>query len=101
MNIIPFIQLKNDLYAGKTIQNIPQTKLNPSLCTEDQLIQLDFGKWDKSLYLIPVWLVPYISDTFIGRSINDIEGDVRELITADIDKDHRFGCIAFGVEPKE
>lgn len=101
MNIIPFIQLRNDLYYGKPIQNIPKTKLNPSLCTEDQLIQLDFGQWADNLFLIPVWLVPHISDTFIGRSINDTKGDVRLLVTSDIDKDHRFGCITFGVEPKE
>jgi hypothetical protein len=101
MNIIPFIQLKHEHYSGKAIQNIPQTKLNPNLCTKDQLIQLDFGHWADNLFLIPFWLLPCISDTFIGRSINDKEGDVRELITADIDKDVRYGCIAFGVEPKE
>jgi hypothetical protein len=101
MNIIPFIELKNDIYSGKPIQNIPNIKLNPSLCTKNQLIQLDFGHWSDNLFLIPIWLVPYISDTFTGRSINDTKGDLKLLVTADIDKDHRFGCIAFGVEPKE
>ena len=66
--------------------------------TQQELTDLGFRGWDESgLALIPLWLFPFISETFTGASINDSE--VKVFVTKDIDNDNRFGVLAYGVYP--
>jgi hypothetical protein len=60
-----------------------------------ELEKLEFGKWDKesSLMLIPIWLYPYLADNLKTISISGSE----HTIKAEIDDDHRFGNLAYGV----
>ena len=85
------------------IENIKRqelfTPINLNQFTEDQLLCLGFGKWDDSkLALIPVWIVPFTSEKFVGECIS---GQVGEFSMSEIDKDTRFGCLAYGVYPAE
>ena len=62
--------------------------------------ELRFCKWDddSDLYLIPLWLYPIIP---IGIELTGIFGDKIILDGNNIDKDIRFGCLAYGIELKE
>jgi hypothetical protein len=71
-------------------------KIEPNLLTMEDTKKLGFGKWDKSdLRLIPLWLFPFLSDELEVYSINGKK--VTNL--SDIDRDNRFGCLAYGVKP--
>jgi hypothetical protein len=61
-----------------------------------ELEDLGFQVWDEesNLMLIPLWLLPFISN---GVELTSISGDTATVGTDDIDNDVRFGCIAFGV----
>lgn len=76
-------------------------QIDPNDLTLEQLEDLGFGRWsdESTLRLIPGWIFPFLSDTFVGASIMNEEA--RELKRNEIDNDMRFGCLAFGVFPKE
>lgn len=62
-----------------------------------ELEQLGFGKWDESgLRLIPVWISMFLDPSM---EVYCIDGSVARL--GEADKDHRFGCLAYGIFPKE
>lgn len=66
--------------------------------TQQELSDLGFRDWDENgLALIPLWLLPFISETFTGACINDSK--VKVFVTKDIDNDNRFGVLAYGVYP--
>ncbi|MGN0173974.1 MAG: hypothetical protein ACI39F_05995 [Acutalibacteraceae bacterium] len=62
--------------------------------------ELRFGKWDENsdLWLIPLWLYPLIP---IGTKLTSISGNEIIFDGKNIDKDIRFGCLAWGIELKE
>lgn len=63
-----------------------------------ELNELGFREWDGvGLMLIPLWLLPFIKETFTGACIDDSE--VKVFVTEDIDNDNRFGVLAYGVYP--
>jgi hypothetical protein len=70
-------------------------KIDPNEMTKEELEKLEFGKWDKesSLMLIPIWLYPYLADNLKTISISGSEHTTK----AEIDDDHRFGNLAYGV----
>lgn len=63
--------------------------------TKPELEELGFGLWSKEsqLYLIPLWLFPFLPDKVKLTSVN---GDY-VLEKSSMDRDTRFGCLAYGV----
>lgn len=69
--------------------------------TEEDCNALHFGVWSKEspkLRLIPLYLLPVLP---IGTKVISING--REIIYDgnNIDNDHRFGCLAYGIIIKQ
>lgn len=67
--------------------------------TEQDCRELRFGIWEKEnpLRLIPIWLHKVIPH---GTKLTSISGEEIEY-KGQIDLDHRFGCLAWGIIPKE
>lgn len=67
--------------------------------TEEDCKELRFGKWDEEsgIYLIPLYLFPIIP---IGLKVYCISGDEIVNDGTNLDNDIRFGCIAYGIKPK-
>ena len=74
--------------------------IDPSDLTEAEMKDLGFAMWDEGnpIRLIPLWLKPYLADRIEAGSIDN--GKPREIETASMDDDHRFGCLAYGVIPR-
>lgn len=72
-------------------------EINPNKLTRDEAKRLGFGEWseDSELMLIPLWLLPFLVDEFVGGSISN--GNSEVVKTNEIDNDQRFGCLATGV----
>jgi len=72
--------------------------IDPSTLTKEQMIDLGFGAWsdESELMLIPLWLVPFLKSEI---ELTSIFGEIEVTKISDIDKDHRFGRIAYGVIP--
>ena len=72
-------------------------KVDPNELTIDQLVDLGFQKWDEEsgLMLIPLYVYPFLKDEIVCGSISDKEASLIKV--SDIDTDHRFGCLAYGV----
>jgi hypothetical protein len=64
-----------------------------------QCEELGFGKWEEgsNLRLIPLWLFPFLSDQVEYTAIDGDKIKGRDQM----DNDHRFGCLAFGIVPAE
>lgn len=73
--------------------------IDPSDLTESEMDDLGFGRWseDNPIRLIPLWLKPFLAERIKAGSIDN--GEAREIETASMDDDHRFGCLAYGVLP--
>jgi len=87
-------------FVCKTVEEIKGSDeyrdIDPSELTQEECDELGFAKWDEEgLMLIPLWLVPYISETFEGACITDPK--FRLMVTSKQDNDHRYGCVSFGV----
>lgn len=72
-------------------------KIDPNNLSFNEALQLKFGRWseDSSLMLIPLWLMPFLVDSFEGGCIDDETPGM--LVTNELDNDHRFGCLAYGI----
>lgn len=75
---------------------------DPHVLAFDDLKELGFGSWDDDLYLIPLWLHPFLK---AGITLVDIGGG--EVVVSydengkcNIDNDHRFGALAYGIRTK-
>lgn len=46
--------------------------INPTKFTREQLLELEFVKWEDAsdMYLIPLWIYPFLVDSFESTSIN-------------------------------
>lgn len=91
--------------SSKRIQEIPDVfsksdyfrKVDPNEMTVDQLDSLGFQKWDEDsgLMLIPLYIYPFLKDEIMCGSISDTCS--RLIKVSEIDIDHRFGCLAYGI----
>lgn len=74
--------------------------IDPNEFTVEELKQLDFRRWSREseLWLIPLWLRPFLADMFIYAAIDE---EPKMGAAKDIDNDHRFGCLAYGVVKHE
>lgn len=66
--------------------------------TREEAVELRFCKWDEEsdLWLIPIWLYPFIPNDLELTSIGGDKG-----FAPNIDTDTRFGCLAWGIFLKE
>ena len=85
----------------KEIENIIKDSsfiIDPTIFTEQELINLGFSLWDDNaldkLYLIPAWMYNFLLD---GVEFTDIFLDKKIFKKGETDEDARFGCLAFGV----
>ncbi len=96
--------------AAKQIRNFPNEVkkmkdgkdlfgIQPGEMTDKQCEELGFGKWEENnpMRLIPLWLMPFLSDEIETESINGKKYTKKSAI----DNDNRFGCLAYGVIPAE
>lgn len=72
-------------------------KINPQDLSYEEMKELGFAVWDKEnpIRLIPIWLFPFLCDEFESESIDG----TKHTTLAEVNNDHRFGCIAYGVVP--
>ena len=69
--------------------------------TVEEVKELRFGRWDDDmpdLWLIPLYLLPILP---IGTELQSILGNKVVYDGTNVDKDTRFGCIAYGIIVKE
>ena len=95
----------NPYSSFKRIKEIPDVfsksgcfrKVDPNEMTKEELVNLGFKKWDEDsgLMLIPLYVYPFLKDEIMCGSISDI--CARLIKVSEIDTDHRFGCLAYGV----
>lgn len=96
-------------FSTKQIREIPEVLkskegfelIDPNDLTEEQMKDLGFGFWSEEnpIHLIPLWLFPFLKDEFLARSIGDEPATM--IKKSEMDNDHRFGCLAYGVMPKK
>ena len=79
-------------------ENHGSFKIDPTDLSFDEMIELGFGSWSEKnpMRLIPIWLFPFLCNEFECESISGS----KYYKLSEIDNDHRFGCLAYGVVPK-
>jgi hypothetical protein len=96
----------SDEFATKQIREIPEVlaekigKINIAELTAPQMDDLGFGQWseDNPMRLIPLWLFKFLPDEIESECI---DGTKSVLKTAEMNNDHRFGCLAYGIWPND
>lgn len=98
----------DDAFATKQIRELPEffrdrwpnyCDVQPAELTSAQCDELGFGSWSKEnpMRLIPLWLFPFLAAEIKTQCI---DGST-VLKKADMDNDHRFGCLAYGIIPAD
>ena len=74
--------------------------IDPTDLTEKEMIEIGFRKWEEEnpMYLIPLWLFPFLQEEINAECIN---GEKRIFKKSEMDIDTRFGLLAYGVIPKK
>jgi hypothetical protein len=70
---------------------------NFSELSRDEAIDLGFGLWESErpyYLLIPIWIVPFLPEEIPTKTVNGETSIKRD----DMDLDHRYGLLAYGVE---
>lgn len=65
--------------------------------TKEEAIELRFGRWSDEqpdLYLLPLYILPIVP---IGTKLTTIGGEEVIYDGANVDKDIRFGLLAYGI----
>ena len=80
-------------------ENNGSFKINPQDLSLEEMEELGFKQWEKEnkIRLIPIWLFPFLCEEFESFSIFGTKYTKKEQL----DTDHRFGCLAYGVLPKQ
>jgi hypothetical protein len=96
----------SDDFAAKKIRSIPTAILSDENfqpirveeLTAEQMDDLGFGSWSEEnpIRLIPLWLFPFLPEEI---NCGCIDGESGTLKKSEMDNDHRFGCLAYGVMP--
>lgn len=73
--------------------------IDPRKFTYEEMIKLGFRRWSEEdkLMLIPLWLLPFLIYYIPTVCIDGIKYYHKEAV----DTDHRFGCLAYGIECDE
>ena len=95
-------------FVASQIREIPErlkkadwfSPINPADLTEKEMLELGFGKWSEEdpKFLIPLWLFPFLTEEV---DCGCIDGEKRIQKKSEMDNDHRFGFLAYGVMPKK
>lgn len=92
-----------DDFALKEIRSIPESikgasnfdAIDPNDFTVEELKELEFYLWNNSnLYLMPLWMLPFIKEEV---DLGCINGKRRIFRRDEIDNDERRGFLAYGV----
>ena len=85
---------REDANSDESLLSIDCTDL-----TDDEANALGFVKWAEysPIRLIPLYLFPFLKEEFEAESI---DGTVI-IKKSEMDNDHRFGCLAYGIIPKD
>jgi hypothetical protein len=70
---------------------------NFSELSRDEAIDLGFGLWESErpyYLLIPIWIVSFLPEEIPTKTVNGETSIKRD----DMDLDHRYGLLAYGVE---
>lgn len=96
-----------DAFAAQQIRELPErlkradwySPVNPADLTKTEMQALGFGCWSKEnpMFLIPLWLFPFLADEI---KCECIDGSVGVLRKEDMSNDNRYGNLAYGVIPK-
>lgn len=94
------IENLNDIHKSLTRweEEYGSFKINPQDLSVGEMKELGFGRWseESEVMLIPIWLLPFLCEEF---EITSISGSKYSKLS-EIDNDHRFGLLAYGVVPK-
>ena len=76
--------------------------IDPNVLTLPEMKQLGFGNWDDDMYLVPLWMHPFLKAGIKLHCINDRDYEVTydEKGNSSIDDDTRGGMLAYGVRTK-
>lgn len=95
-------------FATSELRNLPAhlhtaswfEPIDPAKLTRDEMLQLGFRKFSEetSIYLIPLWLLPYLAEELDG--VYSIDGTSIQK-KSEMDTDNCFGVLAYGVNPAE
>jgi len=93
-------------FAAKRIRELPEFilqhtgKINIAELTAEQMEDLGFERWSEEtpMRLIPLWLFPFLPDEL---NVECIDGTRLRMKVADMENDHRFGCLAYGILPSD
>ena len=101
----------SDESAAKEIREFPDNVKNQengdsyyniqlSELTAEEAIELGFCKWsdENPIYLIPLWLLPFLAEELEVGCIDDKPISKRKK--SELDNDNRFGCLAYGIMPR-
>ena len=96
----------SDGFSASHIREIPERviaeygKLDITELTSEQMDDLGFSRWsdETPMRLIPLWLFKFLPDEIESECI---DGTKKVLKTSEMDNDHRFGCLAYGINPSD
>lgn len=74
--------------------HVPVDSIDITELTKEEALELGFRLYDKdkTLYLIPMWMLPACNKSV---KVESISGDIKPI--SDIDNDNRAGLLAFGI----
>jgi len=89
--------IQNDLKVW--LESVGATGIDPNKMTKKELKEIGFGLWHKesNLWLIPIWLYPFLVNDIKTVSIGGNEYTSKDQL----DTDNRFGCLAYGIIPEK
>ena len=80
----------------KIFYNILKKHIDLTKLTKEEALELRFYKWNevKDLYLLPLYLLPLLEN---GTEVCSIFGEKFIYDKDKCNKDHRKGCVSFGL----
>lgn len=98
----------SDNFATNQLRELPEkllsqrpdlNQIQPSELTANECRNLGFGRWsdENPMYLIPLWLFPFLADNIKTTCIDGSQC----IHKNEMDNDNRFGCLAYGIIPKD
>lgn len=76
-------------------------RIDPTVLTKDEMTGLGFSLWSEEspMMLLPLWLLPFLVDEVKVGSVSG--GDYSVVRRVNMDNDHRWGYLAYGVKPSD
>jgi len=92
------LEFPDDLKNKMNTEGNDFFNIQPSELTKKEMDNLGFGRWSEKdpKQLIPLWLFPFLAKDIKTECING----TKKLKKSEMDNDHRFGYMAYGVIAK-